>query len=91
MPDGLSQVIRHLVENALKYGIEPRPQGGRLVIRAARQLAESGELQEPFSQTGFRYHSAAIVAGAEMTAEQAVQRVKELALERSVTAALTPK
>ena len=63
----------------------------RRLIRAARSLAESGQLEEPFSQTGFRYHSAAIVAGSEMTPEQAVQRVKELALERSVTAALTPK
>ena len=62
VPEGLHSaefppmMIQTLVENAIKHGLEPKPEGGRLVVRA---LIVHGKLQVIVADTGLGFGKAA--------------------------------
>ena len=62
VPDGLlsadfpSMMIQSLVENAIKHGLEPKPEGGRLTLRA--QIVH-GKLAVTVTDTGLGFGKAA--------------------------------
>ncbi len=62
VPDGLlsaefpAMMIQTLVENAIKHGLEPKPEGGELVVRAA---VVHGKLQVSVADTGLGFGRAA--------------------------------
>jgi sensor histidine kinase YesM len=62
VPDGLlsaefpPMMIQTLVENAIKHGLEPKPEGGHLVVRAE---IVHGKLQVTVADTGLGFGKAA--------------------------------
>jgi LytS/YehU family sensor histidine kinase len=62
VPDGLlsadfpSMMIQSLVENAIKHGLEPKPEGGQLSVRAEVQ---HGKLAVTVADTGVGFGKAA--------------------------------
>jgi LytS/YehU family sensor histidine kinase len=62
VPDGLlsaefpSMMIQSLVENAIKHGLEPKPEGGRLTVKAE---IVHGDLAVTVADTGLGFGKAA--------------------------------
>jgi LytS/YehU family sensor histidine kinase len=80
VPEGLHSaefppmMIQSLVENAIKHGLEPKPEGGRLTVRA--QIVH-GKLQVTVADTGLGFGKAA-TAGTGVGLENIRERLRLL-------------